>query len=156
MPHRDRTITYLLWTASILWLCLCLFLSWQKGDNTVALSGKVAVNIKRVIHLFGIEVDLDVLDACLRKGAHVGMFYIMGILFCCSFHRSWFRVSAMSVVLTISFCSVCAVVAEVGKVWIPGRHLQWSEVLLNVIGVVCGAGSVELAYTLSRFYVMKN
>ena len=41
-------------------------------------------------------------------------------------------------------CVFIAVLAEVGKLAVPGRHLTWSEAGLNVIGAVVGVAVVCL------------
>lgn len=132
-----------MWAVSILWMSFCLFLSWQPGEDTVKLSGSVAKTVRRIIYLFGVEIDLNNLHAWLRKAAHPAVFFVSGVLFFCSFVRSLKhrrRASLLASLLAAALCSTCAVVAEMGKVWIPGRHLHWDEVLLNVAGVVFGAG----------------
>jgi VanZ family protein len=149
--EQDRWKTKTLWAASVLWMCFCLFLSWQPGEDTVSLSEAMAQTIQRVVHLFGVEIDLNTLHAWLRKAAHVVTFFISGSLFFCSFVRSLKRrprASLLSFLFAAALCSICAVAAEVGKIWIPGRHLQWDETLLNVAGVVCGAGIAELTRKL--------
>lgn len=149
--EKDRLRTKILWAVSILWMCFCLFLSWQPGEDTVKLSGAVAKTVRRIIYLFGVEIDLNILHTWLRKAAHAVMFFVSGVLFFCSFVRSLKhrrRASLLASLFAAALCSICAVIAEVGKVWIPGRHLQWDEVLLNVAGVIFGAGVSGLIRTL--------
>lgn len=141
--RREKIVTHSLWAASILWMVFCLFLSWQTGEDTAGLSEGVAQTVRRVIHIFGVEVDLNSLHAWLRKAAHIVTFFISGVLFCCSFQRSLKRRphgGRLPFSLSAALCCVCAIAAEVCKVWIPGRHLQWDETGWNVIGAICGAG----------------
>lgn len=145
--RKDKIITYSLWAAFVLWIGFCLFLSWQTGEDTTRLSENVAQTVKRVVHIFGVEVELDNLHAWLRKAAHIVTFFVSGVLFCCSFQRSLKRNShtfMLSFSLSAALCSLCAIATEVCKVWIPGRHLHWDEALLNVAGTVCGAGIAAL------------
>ena len=74
---------YILWIISILWFGLCLFLSWQVGEDTVRLSEGMAQNIRRVIQLFGYEVEITSLHMFLRKSAHMAVFFVAGVL--CTF-----------------------------------------------------------------------
>lgn len=147
MEGSRRKLTCILWIATALWMCLCLFLSWQQGDDTAQLSGRIAYATKRVIYLFGIEIDLNTLHMWLRKYAHVAMFFVLAILFFCAVRRSLPRSPSLSFcacAVTVAACSACAVIAEVGKIWIPGRHLQWDETMLDAAGVICGAAIAEL------------
>lgn len=149
--RRDKIITYALWAVSVLWMGSCLFLSWQTGEDTARLGEDVAQAVRRVIHFFGLEVDLNLLHAWLRKAAHIVTFFVSGVLFFCAFARSLKRrgrAFLLPFLLSSVFCSLCAIAAEVCKVWIPGRHLQWDETLLNVLGVLCGAGISGLARKL--------
>ncbi len=153
--RKETAITRIFWLISIIWMGVCLFLSWQKGDNTVELSEPIAVAVKRVIYVFGIEIDLNIFHLWLRKAAHVFVFFIAGSLFFCSFWRGMpksDRRGLYSFFATILLCMLFAVIAEVGKIWIPGRHLQWSETLLNVIGIVCGAGVTGLIH-MAKYHI---
>lgn len=145
---ESRMMTIFLWTISILWLAMCLYLSWQPGDKTGEVSEAVAITVKHVIHFFGIEMDQHILNMRLRKAAHVIEFFVAAALLDCAFRASLYGITHAcytSVYLALLVCVVIAVIAEVGKLWIPGRHLQWDEVLLNITGVLFGAG---IAFTV--------
>ncbi len=45
--------------------------------------------------------------------------------------------------VAVALSSALAAVLELGQIWIPGRHLQASDVLLNVIGWVLGVAAVR-------------
>ncbi len=151
MEKNGRALIYILWGVTALWALFCLFLSWQQGDNTAQLSGKVAYATKRVIYLFGIEVDLNTLNMWLRKYAHVAVFFVLSVLFCSALRRSMPQspyLSARSYAVTVVTCVVWAVIAEVGKIWVPGGHLQWDETKLDIVGVICGATITELVWMI--------
>lgn len=155
MEKNGRPLTCILWVVAVLWAVLCLFLSWQQGDNTAQLSGKVAYAAKRVIYLFGIEIDLNTLNMWMRKYAHVVVFFVLSILFCSALQRSMPQspyLSVRSYAVTVVACVAWAVIAEVGKIWVPGRHLQWDETMLDIVGVICGAAITELVGLLLRHH----
>lgn len=142
-PEKRRTA--ILWTATVLWICLCLFLSWQPGEETAALSGKITQAVYRVIRFLGFEADITILHAVLRKLAHPAVFFVTGVLLCCSTARSLPRSrhrAAAACLIAAAAVSALAVGAEAGKLWIPGRHLQWDETLLDVLGALCGSAAV--------------
>lgn len=41
-------------------------------------------------------------------------------------------------------CTVISIIPEIVKLWIPGRHLQWDEVLLNIIGAYGGVFMIAM------------
>ena len=146
-------MTYILWGVAVLWAVLCVFLSWQQGEDTSQLSGRIAYAAKRVIDLLGIEIDLNTLNMWLRRYAHVVVFFVLGILLCAALQRIMSRspyLSIRSYAVTVAACAAWAVIAEVGKIWVPGRHLQWDETMLDIVGVICGAAIAELVALLSR------
>lgn len=155
MEKNGRALTYILWVVAVLWAVLCVFLSWQQGEDTSQLSGKIAYAAKRVIYLFGIEIDLNTLNMWMRKYAHVAVFFVLSILFCSALQRSMPQspyLSVRSYAVTVVACVVWAVIAEVGKIWVPGRHLQWDETMLDIVGVICGAAIAELVGLLLRHH----
>lgn len=141
-----------LWLLALGWAGFSLFLSWQSGEDTGALSMEVARVLLGLLARVGIYPDQTAFHMGLRLAAHFGVFFIDGLLAAAALAvslpedrpRAWPWFTAMLV------CSALAVVAEVGKLYIPGRHLQWDETLLNVIGSVLGVGLIMALSTLRR------
>ena len=97
--------------------------------------------MQRLLYLVGTESDLESLNMGLQKYAHVAVFFVLGILFFYVSRVSLPRspnLSVLSYAGTVVACSACAVIEEVGKIWILGRHLQWDETMLDIAGVICG------------------
>lgn len=130
-----------LWIASTLWMGLCLFLSWQSGESTVRVSGTLAEELGRLLRMP--ENKADKFHTRLRQAAHVVLFFIEAVLFACAFSASLAPGCAgPAAVYAAASCCASATLAETLKVFIPGRHLQWSEVLLNLLGVLGGVAVV--------------
>lgn len=125
---------------SVLWMIFAFFLSLQNGDGTDELSGGLTRWLIDLLGAVDIHLDYAGFHMFLRTAAHFVVFFVLEILFCWSAVsgrdpvRRWHLQAALGAGIMI------AVLAEVGKQWIPGRHLQWDEVLLNVSGVGCGYG----------------
>lgn len=118
MEGDRQKLTFILWVVTVLWICFCLFLSWQRGEDTSLLSGRIAYAAKRVIYLFDIEIDLDTLHMWLHKCAHVAMFFVLAILLISSVRRSLPRSPYLpfwACAVTVAACSARAVFAEVGR-----------------------------------------
>ena len=132
--------TCLLWSAFVIWSCLFLYLSWQTGEETVGLSEGIAMYAIRILSSLGLKIELSAFHTFLRASAHFAVFFVAGILCACSFRQSFAgrgRIGRGSPIISASICVTLAVAAEVGKLWIPGRHLEW-DILLDILGAVCG------------------
>lgn len=57
---------------------------------------------------------------------------------------------------SVVLCAIIAVLSEVGKHCVPGRHLTWSEAGLNVLGAVCGIASAAAIRVLKNDLLMKR
>ena len=100
----------------------------------------------------GIYPDQTAFHMGLRLAAHFGVFFIDGLLAAAALAVSLPRAErrAWPYIMAALACSALAVVAEVGKLYVPGRHLQWDETLLNVAGSVLGVGLVVAVSALRR------
>lgn len=128
----------ILWAAAVGWLVVCLFLSWQTGEETVGLSLKIAQWVCSFLSGMGFMVELESLHMHLRLFAHFGIFFAEGILAGGAAAVSFPKRKKLALPLTSLAISCLAVLAEVGKLPVPGRHLTWSEAALNVLGAVLG------------------
>ena len=131
-----------LWTATLAWYAVCLYLSWQNGEDTFNTSWNLANVSLEVLKHFGIRPDLHQFHTYLRLVAHFGIFFVAGGLQASAMARSSQKHRYL---LSAGISSLVAVAGEVGKINIPGRHLQWDETGLNVIGAVCGVLLVKAA-----------
>ena len=136
---KHKLLCAILWTAAIFWLFLCFYLSWQTGEATGKLSQKLAHFLIEILNRVGITPDPQQFHAGLRLFAHFGVFFVTGVLLACAIAAT-FPQSNKIVLFSVSavLCSIIAVLSEVGKLNVPGRHLTWSEAGLNVLGAVCG------------------
>lgn len=138
-------IKVILWLLTILWLTFCLYLSWQTGEETAGFSQRIARFLLDLLGRLGIRPDAQQFHAGLRLFAHFGVFFVTGILTAAALSvslprgqgRKAFGIAGVS-------CALIAVLAEVGKLGVPGRHLTWSEVVLNMLGAICGVILVRI------------
>ncbi len=149
---RRKLSIAVLWLLALGWAGFSLFLSWQSGEDTGALSMELARFLLGLLARVGIYPDQTAFHMGLRLAAHFGVFFIDGLLaaaaLAVSLPRGKPRVWLWSMAMLA--CSALAVAAEVGKLYIPGRHLQWDETLLNVVGSVLGVGLVMAISALRR------
>ena len=144
--------TCLLWSAFVIWSGLCLYLSWQTGEETVGLSEEIAMYAIRILSSFGLKIELSTFHTFLRASAHFAVFLVAGTLCGSSFRYSFTgrgRIGRSSPIISASICVTLAVAAEVGKLWIPGRHLEW-DILLDILGAVCGVIIIHIILVKTR------
>lgn len=152
---RPRVVPSVLWAAAVCWIAFCFFLSWQSGPDTAELSGGLTAFLVRIFRAVGIPVQAAHFHMLLRKTAHVGVFLIAAVLLESAFLQSlWLlrrahrgRNAALG---AFAVCSAAAWIAEGVKLWIPGRHFDLGETLLNEVGVIGGVLAVQLVCLLWR------
>ena len=144
--RKGRHIQELLWSAVVAWIALALCLTLQNGTETATTSGMIANAVHQMLMWCGIKVQYSELHQALRVSAHFIVFGVLGVLFEAAIlasarHKGRFK----SIFMPLLISMVLAVIPEVMKLWIPGCHLQWNEVLFNAIGAY---GGVLLTYGL--------
>lgn len=136
---QTKRMEIILWSAVILWLLLALFLSFQNGNSTAETSGTIAKIICSILLGCGINVDYSILHPTLRTSAHFFVFCVFGILLESAFMSGSHEKNRIRQgIFCIAVCTAICITPEVIKRWIPGRHLQWGEALLNVLGAYVG------------------
>lgn len=142
--YSNKPLQILLWGLSLGWLAFLVWMSSQDGAETFSTSMRLA---RLVIRLFGIPAaHLAQVNQLLRTLAHFGGFFVLGAVVYITSRVTWPNRRHRAVLIVV-LCSVIAVLDEVKKVFISGRHLSWPEAGLNVLGVICG---VLLPYAVAR------
>lgn len=134
-----------LWAASAAWLAFCFFLSWQSGGDTAGLSWSIAEFLTGLLRSLGISVQTELFHTHLRLFAHFGIFFVAGLLLASALEVTlpWSRSRELrSFLIAGLVCTLSAVLAEVGKLAVPGRHLTWSETALNAAGAVSASALI--------------
>lgn len=128
------------WTLLLVWLALCLFLTWQTGEDNGQLVISIVRFLLKVFALVGVTLEEAVFHRFLRKFAHFGVFFVAGILFCGATEALWKLkpVQGRARWLCGVAVTLLALLADVPKIWIPGRHLHWNEACLNAAGALLG------------------
>ncbi len=146
--HMDKAELYrwMVWSVPFIWLALLMWLSAENGTATNQTSSRLTAAI---VDLLGIsENHAAGLNHLLRTFAHLFVFFVFGGAV---YYAAWVSQPYQSGAALRSFiaCIILAVIDEVKKLWIPGRHLDWGEMGLNCIGAAVG---VCLAlYYIRRF-----
>ncbi len=138
---RKKTVTAAvisLWVLSLAWLLFLVWLSSQNGTATAHTSMRLT---KFIVRLFGLPAGrLYRVDHLLRTLAHYVGFFLLGGLFAFTARATW-PTRKHRVAFTAAGCCLVAVLDEMKKGFIAGRHPSWPEAGLNVAGVLCGAAA---------------
>jgi len=125
----------LLWFLCFLWLVFLLWLSSEDGVSTAYNSRQLTQLILKLLHLS--TKQLPQVDRTIRTLAHFVGFFILGGLSYTAAQTTW--VESKNLLLKVMMPGiVLAVLDEVKKVYISGRHLSWPEAGLNALGILCG------------------
>lgn len=108
--------------SAVVWLGIEVWLSHTSGPRSGYQSETLA-------KLSGVD------EVLLRRSAHVFLFLVLGALAGAGF--GW---------IGIGSAAVWAVVDELTKPLIPGRHFSWIDVGLNLAGVAVGVGLWLVVY----------
>lgn len=138
------------WAIASLWLALCLYLSWQNGERTVETSHELTLFLMRILHAVGISPEEAEFHMLLRKSAHFVVFFISGALFRGAAEALWGPRPGGRLAVCGGAVTLAALLADVPKIWIPGRHLEWGESCLNAAGALAGFLTVGLFIFAAR------
>jgi VanZ family protein len=125
----------LLWTLCFSWLVFLLWLSSEDGVSTAYTSRQLSQLILKLFHLP--QNQLSQVDQTIRTLAHFVGFFVMGGLSYTASKATWAESMGL-VIKVITAGAVLAVLDEVKKLFITGRHLSWLEAGLNAMGIVFG------------------
>lgn len=117
----------------LFWLVLMFFLSGQNGEETAELSFGIAEWLQQ--HLFT-QLDDRTIHMSLRKSVHIFVYAVEALLLMMPMAK--YMSLKRSLLLVLVVCSGIAMLDEVLKAYVPGRHCDWSEILLNILGAFIG------------------
>ena len=145
--NNNRAVKIILWVLTISWLFLIIWESSEIGIATAKTSYRVA---EFVIALFRLPASkISRLDHFLRTIMHFVNFFVLGGFAYAISRITWYHKKYVAL-WVILVCSTVAILDEVKKFFITGRHLSWSEAGLNCIGVVVGV------FIMKLFFFLKN
>jgi len=144
---KNKIIIILSWTAVLIWLVLIFYLSAQPAVESNELSKKVTqVIIENVGRLVLLDIESSTttdlvlkFNHIVRKCAHLGIYFVLGLLVTNAFRRSGVR-GFRGIIFSILFCILYAISDEVHQVFVPGRGAQVTDVLIDNVGSFVGIG----------------
>ena len=144
--------------ASVMGLALLLYLvmilSFQDGDSSASETISIAVRISQRIYTNPTEDEIRTVSLMLRYVAHLGLFFVVGLVttfVSMVIFRRYYRI--FGVLLSGGICYLLAYYTEYYKQFVEGRHFQMTDVALNWLGSAAGIACMVLSYFMNRLLV---
>ena len=78
--RKRAVVNAVLCLLCVLWAGMIFFLSAQNGEQTAAVSAGIAQKIAEIIYTEPVEQQVQAVHLGIRKLAHIGLFFIWGLL----------------------------------------------------------------------------
>ena len=138
------------WILYIL-LGLIVFFIWdnsmQNGGSSDGFSLIFAETFAPIVNKLGFHGNIWTLNRIVRKLAHLTEFTILGSLLYTILRR---YITYGTVIKTIGLGMLIASLDEFIQRFSPGRSSQFSDVVIDTIGVVIGIFLVKLVYSIGQ------
>ena len=135
---RKETRLQRIWMIlAILMTLMIWFNSSLDANLSSQQSGWVTSIVGNLLHIVNIEVAASDLSFYVRKTAHFGQFFILGMLWFETFFskRKQFK---HAVKLTLPIGTLTAVLDETIQLFTPGRAFMVSDIFIDVFGLIMG------------------
>lgn len=140
---RDRTVLWkrvIFALLSALTMAVIFAFSSQTGEESSFVSGQVGDRIEGIFVGVLPSFMLDYALSFLREGAHVFLYFSLGLFLSLFFFTFSFRCRVTYVVLP-SVCALCyACLDEWHQSFVPGRFAAAEDVLLDAVGILLSVG----------------
>ncbi|SHH80558.1 VanZ like family protein [Caloranaerobacter azorensis DSM 13643] len=149
--HKNKIAIILSWMVVLLWLILIFYFSSQPAVKSDGLSRKVTeVIIEKVGRLVQLDSETSTttdlvskFNHIVRKFAHFGVYFVLGILVMNGFRTSGIR-GSRAFIFSLILCVLYAASDEVHQIFVSGRGAQVTDVLIDSFGSFVGIGIYKL------------
>lgn len=143
--NRKQLMTFISWTAVIVWMILIFNLSSQVAKESNSLSKGITEIVIETIEKATQKTDFDVskFNSLLRKNAHFFVYLVLGILVMNAIRRSGLY-GVRGFILVLGICILYAISDEVHQLFVPGRGPQVEDVLIDSVGTIVGVGMYSI------------
>ncbi|MBO5474531.1 MAG: VanZ family protein [Lachnospiraceae bacterium] len=156
--HKSIWLEIIVIVASVLSLMLLVYfvmiVSFQNGATSNNVTMRLAYQIAGRIFNNPTEDQIKTTSLMIRYGAHLGLFFIVGLVttfVSMVIFRRYFRI--LGVIGSMAICYALAYYTEYYKQFVEGRHFQMSDATLNWYGSLAGILCMVGSYFLNRLLV---
>lgn len=143
--------TMIAWSSILLWMGVIFYLSHQPGGDSSNLSGGILDFIDSFVPFFNLT-EHEWIHTLLRKGAHIGAYFILGVLVMFGLHTTPIA-GKRQLFIAFLICVLYAISDEIHQLYIPGRSGQLSDVLIDSIG---GAAGIAFYWLMSVRFTQRT
>lgn len=136
---------------TIIWMMLIFYMSHQPAKISSTQSNKVIHTIKRVTK--NEEIKNKINYFVVRKGAHIFLFFILGILLFESIYSGDNFLISIFLALLLSFLYACS--DEYHQTFVVGRSGEFKDVLIDFSGSFISVFIVSLIIKLKKILFKK-
>lgn len=157
--NRNQIPVIISWLTLFIWMVIIFNLSAQPAVQSDGLSKKVTkVIIEAVNRISSQDSDInpardlvEKFNHIVRKYAHGGVYFVLGILVTNSFMRSGLR-GIKAYAFSLMFSILYAISDELHQLLVPGRGGQTMDVIIDSCGAFIGIGLYNVADRIVRKY----
>ncbi len=129
----------LMWILVLASLLVIYHFSSENGAQTARTSGILAQKIAQVMYVEPTQAQVDEVHRIIRKSAHILEFFGLGFLMTAAVKTTWQKLKFWTLGPIVGlFVVFVAWFDEWHKIFIPGRHYQISEAMLNATAGITG------------------
>lgn len=136
---KEKKSYFIIYVLFFAWIFLIYYLSSQNGPETANTSGRIAVKLAYWLYDKPTIWQINEIHMTIRKIAHVALFAVLGCLLIQIWRTIFKRVHWLWIALgAYGMLFVFAFFDEWHKQFIMGRHKDYGDALLNLLGGTIG------------------
>lgn len=153
-----KIILCVLIAASVLWTAFIFSNSIATAEKSSAQSLGVTETVNKVASAVG--VDQEITESTVREMAHFTEFAVLAVLLSSTVaaalcYKKALGISLLYICASVPTCFLLAGVDELIQKFSDGRACQFTDMLLDTLGAVCGCALFIACYTATIYILEK-
>ena len=137
---------------AILWMGFIFYMSHQPANISTVQYNKVIYIIKMVSKSENIKNNIN--SFIVRKGAHMFLYFVLGILFFHSVYNGENLLKSMLIALLLAFIYACS--DEYHQTFVVGRSGEFRDILVAFSGSIIGILIVSLISKIFKISIFNK
>lgn len=146
MQMKKNKLYILRWLPVMLWMGFIFYMSAQPAQQSSEWSSTVMNWLMRFVESW-LLVDESVFHLIVRKGAHIGAYFILAIWTMFALEGKRLKALWIQTGIALVICVLYAISDEVHQLFVPGRSGEVADVGIDTVGALLGV----IFYIICRF-----